>query len=120
MQKKILISTILVTFSSFHSPAFILADAPGQSIETTETIAESAPAEAEAEATTPAAEPAVVARDIDEEDDENPKGTPVAPSTNSAEKAKKREFIRNIALACSAVVVAVVSIILVSNNNGNK
>ena len=118
MQKKILISTILVTFSSFHSPAFILADAPGQSIETTETIAESAPAEAEA--TTPAAEPAVVARDIDEEDDENPKGTPVAPSTNSAEKAKKREFIRNIALACSAVVVAVVSIILVSNNNGNK
>ncbi len=118
MQKKILISTILVTFSSFNSPAFVLADSPGQTIETTEVVQETSPVEAAPVTSTE--EPIATSRDIEEEDEENPKGTPVSPSTNSAEKAKKRELTKNILLAVAAVTVAVVSIILVSNNNGHK
>ena len=54
----------------------------------------------------------------DDEDDVEPYGTPVHTSENSAEKAKKREFWRNIILATAAVIVATVSILVVSNNNG--
>ncbi len=54
------------------------------------------------------------------DEDENPYGNPVSTSTNSAEQARKKEFWRNIILASVAVVVAVVSILVVSNNNGHS
>ena len=56
----------------------------------------------------------------DEEEDENPQGTEVNASSNSAEKARKRQFWTNLTIACAAVVVAVVSILVVSNNNGKS
>lgn len=51
-----------------------------------------------------------------DDDDETPQGTPVSQSSNSAEKAKKKEFWKNIILATTAVIVAVISILVVSND----
>lgn len=62
-----------------------------------------------------------IALDIDDEDEDvTPQGTPVAPETNTAQKARNREFWKNLILASTAVIVAVVSILIVSNNNGKK
>lgn len=54
-----------------------------------------------------------------DEDEAPVTGTQVSASTNSEEKARKKEFWKNIILASVAVVVAVVSILVVSNNNGH-
>ena len=56
----------------------------------------------------------------EDEEDENPQGTLVNSTTNSQEKARKRQFWTNIILASAAVIVAVVSILVVSNNNGKS
>ncbi len=54
----------------------------------------------------------------EDEEDETPVGSEVKTSSNSEEKARKRQFWTNIIIACTAVIIAVVSILVVSNNNG--
>jgi hypothetical protein len=54
----------------------------------------------------------------DEEEETAPEGTVVTTSSNETEKTRKRQFWTNIAIASVAVVIAVVSILVVSNNNG--
>lgn len=55
-----------------------------------------------------------------EEEDENPVGSPVSPADNAAQKKGNRQFWTNLIIAGVAVVIAVVSILVVSNNNGKK
>lgn len=61
----------------------------------------------------------LVADSIDDEEDATPEGKPVSKEDEDAKKnARKGKWV-NIALAVSAVVVAVVACILVSENNGS-
>lgn len=57
---------------------------------------------------------------IAEEESAEPQGVEVSPAPYAANKAKSRETIKNLILAGVAVVVAVVSILVVANNNGKK
>lgn len=106
---------VLAAFT-FHSPSYLRADGAEETVESSqasETIDET-PETSSPEASAP--------QDAgsESEDEEEPKGTPVAPADNSAQKSRNRQFWTNILIAGVAVVVAVVSILVVSNNNGKK
>ncbi len=62
------------------------------------------------ESTTPEAIPS------DNEDE----GTPVGQAASEGSKAAKRKQWQNIALATTAVVVAVTALILIANNDGHR
>jgi hypothetical protein len=120
MMKKYLLSwkTILVIATFTLSPIGY-ADSHGPEVPTEETVGEMPTPAPDQEVVSPQ-EPYGDLNEDDEEveEDENPVGTAVSTSTNDAEKSKKRQFWTNIVLASVAVIVAVVSILIVSENNG--
>ncbi len=125
MKKKTLLNTtswvVLVAFTAIHCPSITYADSSENTPVEIEQSAEDTTSTATSEQTETLESTAPQSLDIDtDEEDANPQGTLVSPSTNTAEKAKTREFFRNILIAGAAVVVAVVSILIVSNNNGKK
>jgi hypothetical protein len=58
--------------------------------------------------------------DDNDVDDSTPQGKPVGKASEDGAKQAKRKMWGNIALAVSAVIVAVVALIVVSNNNGHS
>ncbi len=125
MKKKTLLNTtswiVLVAFTAMHSPSVTYADSSENTPVEIDQRAEDTTSTPAPEQTETLNSMAPQSLDIDtDEEDANPQGTLVSPSTNTAEKAKSREFFRNILIAGAAVVVAVVSILIVSNNNGKK
>ncbi|MBS0627833.1 MAG: hypothetical protein JSS09_06440 [Verrucomicrobia bacterium] len=113
MSKKFLTWTLILAFATCHSPAFITADSVQDPIETTQEVS---PLASQPEQSVDAAVPS--SEEVD--DEETPKGTPVNPTNPTESKKTNRQFWTNILIAGVAVVVAVVSILIVSNNNGTK
>lgn len=63
--------------------------------------------------------PSITYGDLDEEEDEPIlEGASVSEGSDAVEKQRKKQFWTNLILAASAVVVAVVSILVVSTDNG--
>lgn len=117
MSKKFLTWTLIVAFATCHSPAFIRADSSQESIEATE---QSIDPSSQIEQTEQATTPSNASTQEEAEDNENPVGTPVEPTNPETQKSAKRQLWTNIIIAGVAVIVAVVSILVVSNNNGKK
>ena len=105
--KKITTWILLLAFSTVHSPNFLQADSAGQPMEITKETQEAS------------TQGEVRSLDVEEEDAE-PQGAPVSPSSNVTKNAKKKELVRNLFLAGTAIAIAVVSMIIVSNNNGKN
>lgn len=105
--------------SIFTACVFTLTSLPGRA----DVISEEIQQELIAGEVTPSAEPAPVADSIDnettDEDYSAPQGTEVSKSDDSSKKAEKKQLWRNIGLAVSAVVVAIVALLVVGNNNGH-
>lgn len=114
MRKKILTYTLILSFSIYSSPSLVHADSAVNEATMEETIDPS-----NMTSTSPST-PDEVAPTTTEEDDENPVGSPVAPADSTNQKKGNRQFWTNLIIAGVAVVVAVVSILVVSNNNGKK
>jgi len=109
MKKNIIAWTLIVAICTLHAPPSLRADA--YEPETKETLVDASysdTSELEMNSTG------------DDLEDEEPIGTPVQPGDNAVQKKQNKEFWKNIILASVAVVVAVVSILVVSNNNGSK
>lgn len=123
MSKKFLTWTLILAFATCHSPSFVRADGAQEPNNITEPAEptrqeEQQPYAAPQSIDTNIQDPSTL--DEDSEDDETPVGTPVNPANPATSKSANRQFWTNILIAGVAVVVAVVSILVVSNNNGKK
>ena len=115
MRKKIVTYALILSFSMYSSPSILHADSMSNEASSEETIDPS-----NMTSTSPSTSETVESPN-ETEDDENPVGSPVAPADTTAESKKSnRQFWTNLIIAGVAVVVAVVSILVVSNNNGKK
>lgn len=115
MSKKFLTCILILAFSTCHSPSFLRADSPA-SVD----IQEDPLTPSQSSGETPYSPPNEpnTPEPAEEIDDETPQGTPVNAADPATKKSSNRQFWTNIIIAGVAVVVAVVSILVVSNNNG--
>jgi hypothetical protein len=119
MSKKFLTWTLILAFATCHSPAFIRADGSQESTNIQEeTLVE--PSSPNEQPTSTPTESSEFSEQEATEDEEDPQGAPVNPTDSSEQKKSNRQFWTNLSIACVAVLIAVVSILVVSNNNGKK
>ncbi|MES2199307.1 MAG: hypothetical protein V4489_03985 [Chlamydiota bacterium] len=118
MSKKFLTWTLILAFATCHSPAFIRADSSADNYQESVAAPEQT-VEPTSQTEQPASTPDTSTQE-ESENEEDPNGTPVNPTNPSTHKSANRQFWTNLLIAGVVVFVAIVSICVVSNNNGKK